>query len=128
MHIRIKRSFDEAPTTYELPDRLEGQPWERQSVSVALAYIQRRIDPTLSYTLSCGRGTCNICVVRIADEVVTACTTPVTDGMLIEPARQKLQMKDMIVDMGLVKKARLNAPSSGAAISADDIVATADSR
>lgn len=122
MHIRIKRAFDEAPITYELPDTLDGQPWERQSVSVALAYIQRRIDPTLSYALSCGRGTCNICVIRVADEVVTACTTPVVDGLLIEPARQKLQMKDVIVDMGLVKKARLSpaSASSGQGIGATE--------
>lgn len=107
MHIRIRRAFDEAPITYELPDTLDGQPWERQSLSVAFAYIQRRIDPTLSYAFSCGRGTCNICVVRVDDEVVTACTTPVAHDMLVEPARKILQMKDVIVDMGLVKKARL---------------------
>lgn len=107
MRIRIRRDFAQEPLAYTLPETLNGQPWNRLSVSTALAYVQRHLEPTLAYALSCSRGTCNICVVRIDGEVVTACTTPVTDDMLVEPARKALQVKDMIVDMGLVKKARL---------------------
>ncbi|WP_052730352.1 2Fe-2S iron-sulfur cluster-binding protein [Sphingomonas sp. SRS2] len=107
MRIRIRREFGQEPTIYELPATLDGQDWASLSLSAAMAYVQRRYDPSLAYALSCGRGSCNICVVRIGDEVVTACTTPVTDDVLIEPARQKLQVKDVIVDMGLVKKARI---------------------
>lgn len=109
MHIRIRRDFDHEPVSYALPDTLDGQPWATLSVSAALAYVQRHLDSSLAYALSCGRGSCNICVVRIGGEVVTACTTPVTPDLLVEPARRILQVKDMIVDLGLVKKARLTS-------------------
>jgi len=111
MQIRIRRDFAQEPVAYALPETLDGQPWATLSVSAALAYVQRHLDPTLAYVLSCGRGSCNICVVRIDGEVVTACTTPVSPDLLVEPAREALQVKDMIVDLGLVKKARLETPA-----------------
>jgi succinate dehydrogenase/fumarate reductase-like Fe-S protein len=106
MKIHIRRGPDEPAQAYALPGRIEGQLWENSSVSTAFAYIQRHLDPGLSYSLSCGRGTCNICLIRVGGEVTTACTTPVVDGMTIEPARAALQLKDMVVDLSLVRRAR----------------------
>lgn len=102
--------------TFELPAAAEAgiglKSWEDASVSIALQYIQRHFDPTLAYALSCRRGLCNVCAVRIEDEVVTACTTPVVDGMTIEPTRDKLLLRDTVVELSLVRKARIGAGSN----------------
>jgi succinate dehydrogenase/fumarate reductase-like Fe-S protein len=105
--------------TFELPDAAKAglgiKSWEDASVSIALRYIQRHLDPTLAYVLSCRRGLCNVCAVRIEDEVVTACTTPVTDGMIVEPTRDRLLLRDTVVELSLVRKARIGAsPAHGA--------------
>jgi succinate dehydrogenase/fumarate reductase-like Fe-S protein len=107
-----------AAETFDLPDaaQIGLKSWEEASVSIALQYIQRHFDPTMAYVLSCRRGLCNVCAVRIGDDVVTACTTPVVDGMTIEPTRDKLLLRDTVVELSLVRKARIGVPISAASI------------
>ena len=119
MRLHIRRTPVDAGgevETFELPDAAKAglgiKSWEDASVSIALQYIQRRLDPTLAYVLSCRRGLCNVCAVRIEDEVVTACTTPVTDGMTVEPTRDRLLLRDTVVELSLVRKARIGASSA----------------
>lgn len=81
--------------------------WTEVSVSAALAWIQRTHDPGLAAVLSCRRGLCALCAVRIDGQVVTACTTPVRDGMRIEPARGHLALSGVVVDVSLVRRARV---------------------
>jgi succinate dehydrogenase/fumarate reductase-like Fe-S protein len=112
IHIRRAPIADGGETqAFDLPEAamagLGIKSWEDASVSIALQYIQRHYDPTLAYALSCRRGLCNVCAVRIEDEVVTACTTPVVDGMIVEPTRDKLLLRDTVVELSLVRKARI---------------------
>jgi succinate dehydrogenase/fumarate reductase-like Fe-S protein len=81
--------------TYELPD-LTGF-----SVSNALQYISRYIDGSVGYYLSCRRGMCAACVVRIAGRNEMACVTPVRDGMVITPTKLQLLVKDTVVHLGM---------------------------
>ena len=82
---------------FELPD-LTGA-----SVSNVLQYISRNIDGTLSYYLSCRRGMCAACVVRINGRNEMACVVPVADGMVIEPTKIDLLVKDTVVHLGMPK-------------------------
>jgi succinate dehydrogenase/fumarate reductase-like Fe-S protein len=113
IHIRLGRNADEKITSYDLPSPKEAgivaDTWEGASVSTALQYLQRVVDPGLAYVLSCRRGLCNICAAKIDGKVQTACTTPLHDGILIEPARDALLLRDTVVELSLVRKARVSS-------------------
>lgn len=84
--------------------------WEGASVSTALQVLQRTLDPRIGYVLSCRRGLCKVCAMRIDGEVQTACTVPLHEGITIEPAKERLALLDTVVELSLVRKAR--APST----------------
>lgn len=112
MRIHIRRGNDKADiVSYDLPSPADAgvsaQSWDGASVSTALQYLQRAVDPSLAYVLSCRRGLCNLCAARIDGIVTTACTTPLHDGILIEPARDSLLLRDTVVELSLVRKARI---------------------
>jgi succinate dehydrogenase/fumarate reductase-like Fe-S protein len=112
MRIHIRRgTADGALVSYDLPPPgdagISATNWEGASVSTALQYLQRAVDPKLAYVLSCRRGLCNVCAAKIDGKVQTACTTPVHDGMIIEPARDSLLLRDTVVELSLVRKARI---------------------
>jgi succinate dehydrogenase/fumarate reductase-like Fe-S protein len=113
IHIRLGRDANGEITTFDLPPPQEAgisaASWEGASVSTALQYLQRVLDPGLGYVLSCRRGLCNICAAKIDGKVQTACTTPLHDGILIEPARDTLILRDTVVELSLVRKARIGA-------------------
>jgi succinate dehydrogenase/fumarate reductase-like Fe-S protein len=88
----------------------DGSTWEQifelpelvgASVSNVLQYISRNIDGTLAYYLSCRRGLCAACVVRINGRNEMACVIPVADGMVIEPTKAQLLIKDTVVHLGM---------------------------
>jgi succinate dehydrogenase/fumarate reductase-like Fe-S protein len=123
IHLRLNRDHGGANEpnadtgtwrVYTLPSPqqagINGQEWSEASVSAALQYLQRTVDPALAYSLSCRRGLCNVCAMRIDGEVRTACTTPMRDGIRVEPAHDKLHLRDTVVELSLVRKAR--APAS----------------
>lgn len=109
--ISIEHSGETGLRHYTLPPPkaagIHADDWSSVSVSSALQYLQRAVDPTLAFALSCRRGLCNVCAMRIDGQVVTACTTPLRDGMHIAPARHTLVLQDTIVELSLVRKARL---------------------
>jgi succinate dehydrogenase/fumarate reductase-like Fe-S protein len=112
MRIHIRRGAAEGGiVSYDLPPPaqagINADSWEGASVSTALQYLQRAVDPQLAYVLSCRRGLCNICAAKIDGKVQTACTTPMHDGILVEPARDSLLLRDTIVELSLVRKARI---------------------
>ncbi len=80
---------------YDLPD-LSGS-----SVSNALQYISRHVDGTMAYYLSCRRGLCAACVVRINGRNEKACVVLAEDGMVIEPTNLRLMIKDSVVHLGM---------------------------
>jgi succinate dehydrogenase/fumarate reductase-like Fe-S protein len=90
--------------------RDDGSIWEQSfelpvfagtSVSNVLQYINRNIDGTLGYYLSCRRGMCAACVVRINGRNEMACVTPIAEGMVIEPTKLQLLVKDTVVHLGM---------------------------
>jgi len=110
IRLRLGRSGDPGITSYQLPAPAEAGlsgDWQGASVSTALQVLQRDVDPSLAYALSCRRGLCNVCAMRIDGDVRTACTTPMRDGILVEPARDSIQIRDMLVELSLVRKARV---------------------
>jgi len=125
IHIRLGRDTGSEVIAYDLPSPKEAgisaASWEGASVSTALQYLQRAVDPGLGYVLSCRRGLCNICAAKIDGKVQTACTTPLHDGILIEPARDTLILRDTVVELSLVRKARISA--NGAADSKSHAIA-----
>ena len=117
MVIYLNRNPGDGPHTYRLPSPTQAgigaTAWAEVSVSGALQYLQRAVDPALVFALSCRRGLCNVCAMRIDGIVTTACTTPMRDGIVIEPARSSLLLRDTVVELSLVRRARIeNAMSS----------------
>jgi len=80
-------------------------------VSTALQHLQRTADPQLGYALSCRRGLCKLCAMRIDGEVQTACTVPLHDGIRVEPAKARLALLDTVVELSLVRHARADSPT-----------------
>jgi succinate dehydrogenase/fumarate reductase-like Fe-S protein len=88
--------------SYELPEI------DRPSISNVLQYISRHVDGTLAYYLSCRRGMCAACVVRVNGRNAMACVTLATDGMVLEPTQQRLVVKDTVVHLGMPKQLALD--------------------
>jgi succinate dehydrogenase/fumarate reductase-like Fe-S protein len=87
---------------YDLPDLVGA------SVSNVLQYINRNIDGTLGYYLSCRRGMCAACVVRINGKNEMACVIPAFDRMVIEPTKIQLLVKDTVVHLGMPRDSEFN--------------------
>lgn len=81
--------------TYEVPD-LGGA-----SVSDVLQYISGHIDGSVAYYLSCRRGLCAACVVRIDGRNEKACVVIARDGMVVEPTSDRLLIKDSVCHLGM---------------------------
>lgn len=113
IRLRLGRAGADEPLwrEYRLPPPLEAgiaaADWRETSVSTVLQYLQRAVDPALAYSLSCRRGLCNVCAMRIDGDVRTACTTAMRDGIEVEPAHDKLHLRDTVVELSLVRKARI---------------------
>ena len=86
--------------TFELPD------FGPTSISSALQYVARHMDSSIGYYLSCRRGLCACCVVRVNGKIETACVVPVSDGMVVEPIRLDLLVADTVVDLSMARDAR----------------------
>ena len=103
MRISVMRGSGDAPEdlrkeTFELPD-LKGA-----SVSNVLQYINRHIDGSVAYYLSCRRGLCACCVVKINGKIEKACVVLAKDGMVVEPIRSDILIKDTVVHLGMPKE------------------------
>jgi succinate dehydrogenase/fumarate reductase-like Fe-S protein len=81
--------------TYEVPD-LGGA-----SVSDVLQYISRHLDGSVAYYLSCRRGLCAACVVRLKGQNEKACVVHAYDGIVIEPTNDRLLIKDSVCHLGM---------------------------
>ena len=83
---------------YDLPDLAD------YSVSNVLQYISRHLDGSVAYYLSCRRGLCAACVVRVDGRNQKACVIPAYDGIVIEPANTRLLIKDSVIHLGMPPK------------------------
>lgn len=83
---------------YQVP-RLESQ-----TVLDVVTYIQRELDPTLSYRFACRVGVCGSCAMTVNGKARWTCRTHVSkvaeDGQLtLNPLRNMPPVKDLVVDM-----------------------------
>ncbi|MBT5512601.1 MAG: succinate dehydrogenase/fumarate reductase iron-sulfur subunit [Rhodospirillaceae bacterium] len=83
---------------YEVP-RMESQ-----TVLDVITYIQRRLDPNLSYRFACRVGVCGSCAMTVNGKPRWTCRTHVSkvieDGRLeVAPLRNLKVIKDLSVDM-----------------------------
>ena len=101
MRVTLVRPADSAGSPskqdYDIPD--EGL----TSISSALQYLARQVDGGIGFYLSCRRGMCACCVVKANGKIETACVTAVSEGMVIEPIRSNLLVKDTVVDLSMAK-------------------------
>ncbi len=84
--------------TYEVP-RLASQ-----TVLDVVTYIQRTLDPTLSYRFACRVGMCGSCAMTVNGKARWTCRTHVStvadhDGLEIGPLNNLPVIKDLVTDM-----------------------------
>ena len=84
--------------TYEVPRQ------ESQSVLDVVTYIQRNIDPTLSYRFACRVGMCGACAMTVNGVARWTCRTHVAkvvkgDAIQIAPLANLPVVKDLVTDM-----------------------------
>jgi fumarate reductase iron-sulfur subunit len=99
LKVRIWRGAAEGRfETYDVPRRAS------QTVLDVVTWIQRRIDPTLSYRFACRVGMCGSCAMTVNGVPRWTCRTHVTkvaddDAVTIAPLRNLPVIKDLAVDM-----------------------------
>lgn len=97
--VRVWRGQEQGQyQTYEVP----RQP--SQTVLDIVTYIQREIDPSLSYRFACRVGVCGSCAMVVNGQARWTCRTHVDkvaeDGQLeIAPLRNLPVVKDLVTDM-----------------------------
>ena len=84
--------------TYEVPRQ------ESQSVLDVVTYIQRHIDPTLSYRFACRVGMCGACAMTVNGVARWTCRTHVAkvakgNAIQIAPLANLPVVKDLVTDM-----------------------------
>ena len=84
--------------TYEVPRQ------ESQSVLDVVTYIQRNIDPTLSYRFACRVGMCGACAMKVNGVARWTCRTHVSkvvkdNAIEIAPLANLPVVKDLVTDM-----------------------------
>lgn len=90
---RFNRHLDKDPhyDVYRVPF-IEGS-----TVSTILRYINEEHDGGLAHYISCRRGICKECTVRMNGKPVVACTEIVQGDIVLEPVREDWTVKDLIV-------------------------------
>jgi fumarate reductase iron-sulfur subunit len=97
-----------------------------QTVLDVVTYIQRRLDPTLSYRFACRVGMCGSCAMMVNGTPRWTCRTHVDRvdagaGLELAPLANMPIVKDLVSDMGefFDKWARAKGQFTGAATRAD---------
>ncbi len=95
IQVRVKRlsPAEKSPehyVTYEVPF---VQGW---SVTNVLTYINEHLDGGLAHYVSCRRGICGDCVVRVNGEPKFACMEIVTGDLTLEPISNTHVIKDLV--------------------------------
>ncbi|MBM3356190.1 MAG: succinate dehydrogenase/fumarate reductase iron-sulfur subunit [Betaproteobacteria bacterium] len=99
LHVRIWRGGEEGSfQAFDVP-RLESQ-----TVLDVVTYIQRSLDPTLSYRFACRVGMCGSCAMTVNGRARWTCRTHVakvaTGGLLeLAPLANLPVIKDLVADM-----------------------------
>jgi fumarate reductase iron-sulfur subunit len=99
LNVLLWRGVEEGKfVAYQVPRR------ESQTVLDVVTYIQRHIDPTLSYRFACRVGMCGSCAMTVNGRPRWTCRThvkkvAVDDRIEIAPLRNLKVIKDLSVDM-----------------------------
>lgn len=88
------------------PAAMTGPFWQEYTVPFApghsvtniLWIINETQDGGLAYRVSCHRGICASCIMRVNGKVRLGCVTEVTDDLVLEPAFPKRVIKDLVVE------------------------------
>ena len=91
---RYDPDTDETPSlkTYEVPYT------EKMSITNALEYIYEELDHSLAFFVTCKRGNCGRCAVKINDNNRMACITEVKGDVRVEPAKGRKVIRDLRVE------------------------------
>lgn len=86
-------------------ERFEVPRLASQTVLDVVTYIQRRLDPTLSYRFACRVGMCGSCAMMVNGKARWTCRTHVAkvaegDRLEIAPLDNLPVIKDLVCDMG----------------------------
>lgn len=77
---------------YEVPFR------PGHGVTGVLWSVNELCDGSLAYRVSCHRGICASCIMRVNGKVVLGCVTEATGDLELEPAFPKKVIKDLVVE------------------------------
>ncbi len=70
---------------------------EGLSVSTVLQYINEEYDGGLAHYISCRRGICTECMVRVNGKVILGCMEIVQGDITIEPIKRDHVIKDLLI-------------------------------
>lgn len=99
LNVKIWRGTDEGDfQVFEVPRQ------ESQTVLDVVTYIQRNLDPTLSYRFACRVGVCGSCAMTVNGQARWTCRTHVSkvaveDQLEIAPLKNLPVVKDLVTDM-----------------------------
>lgn len=122
LHVRVWRGREDGGfQEFEVPRQ------DSQTVLDVVTYVQRKLDPTLSYRFACRVGMCGSCAMTVNGEARWTCRTHVSkvavDGELeIGPLNNLPLVKDLVADMRpfFDKWARARGRFQGATTRGDD--------
>ena len=90
MKVKIKREYDFIEYDIDIQDA---------TLLELLNTIKTEKDSTLAYSSGCRSSVCGSCAVRVNDKEVLACSYKVQDGDRVEPLKNMLVLRDLVVDM-----------------------------
>jgi succinate dehydrogenase/fumarate reductase iron-sulfur protein len=102
-----RKQNDPGYQTYDVPIV------ERMSVLNVLQYINERYDGGLAYYVSCRRGLCSGCAVRVNGRPRLACTELVDSDITIEPISEDRVLKDLLTKCSTERAAENDARMEG---------------
>ena len=68
------------------------------SVTNMLQYINENLDGGLAFYMSCQRGLCRGCLVRVNSRTVFACTHLVSGDIVVEPLDKTKVIRDLVIE------------------------------
>ncbi|MEW5921376.1 MAG: 2Fe-2S iron-sulfur cluster-binding protein [Bacillota bacterium] len=80
-------------------DEYDGIPFEGRTVLDVLKYVYEKHDTSLAFRYSCRGGLCNVCLLMLNGKNVMSCKKLAEKEMIIEPAKNKKVIKDLMVDL-----------------------------
>jgi len=71
---------------------------DTMSATNVLQYINEHMEGGLAFYVSCRRGLCRGCVLRVNNRPVLACSHIVSDDIVVEPLDPAKAIRDLVVE------------------------------